>query len=72
MTVTIQASQNSQDVMVPILGDNILETVEQFTAHLSPSAGQDRVMLGASMSTVEIMDDDCRLFVSLRSSSETL
>ena len=72
MTVTIQASQTSQDVMVPILGDNILETVEQFTAHLSSFAGQDRVMLGASMSTVEIMDDDCRLFVSLRSSSETL
>ena len=68
MTVTFQAEDTSRLVMVPVLPDNILERVEQFTAHLSPSAGQDRVVLGANASTVEIMDDNCMLFVLLRSS----
>ena len=59
-TVIIQAAEISQVVMVPILPDNILEGVEQFTAQLSLPAGQPRVVLGASMASIEITDDDCK------------
>ena len=60
VTVTIQAAEISQVVMVPILPDNILEGVEQFTAQLSLPAGQTGVVLGASMASIEITDDDCK------------
>ena len=52
--------------MVPILNDNRLEGVDQFTAMLSLPAGQGGVMLGAVMATVEITNDDCESFMSLR------
>ena len=60
MIVTIQAAEISQVVMVPILPDNILEGVEQFNAQLSLPAGQPGVVLGASMASIEITDDDCK------------
>ena len=60
VTVTIQAAEISQVVMVPILPDNILEGVEQFTAQLSLPAGQPGMMLGASMASIEITDDNCK------------
>ena len=60
VTVTIQAAEISQVVMVPILPDNIFEGVEQFTTQLSLPAGQDGVVLGASMASIEITDDDCK------------
>ena len=60
VTVTIQAAEISQVVMVPILSDNILERVEQFTAQLSLPAGQPGMMLGASMASIEITDDNCK------------
>ena len=50
----------SQIVMVPILADDNLEGVEQFSATLSLPAGQVGVVLGANMATVEITDDDCK------------
>ena len=49
--------------MVPILADDLTDGVEQFTAQLSLPAGQDRVMLGTDMATVEIIDDDCESFI---------
>ena len=60
LTVTIQAAETSQVVMVPISSDNIREGVEQFTAQLSLPAGQNGVVLGANTATVEITDDDCK------------
>ena len=60
-TVTFQPTETSQIVMVPILVDNNLEGVEQFTAMLTLPAGQVGVTLGADMATVEITDDDCKL-----------
>ena len=60
-TVTFGATETSQIVMVPILVDDNLEGVEQFTAMLTLPAGQVGVVLGADMATVEITDDDCRL-----------
>ena len=60
VTVTIQAAEISQVVMIPILPDNILEGVEQFNAQLSLPAGQPGVVLGASMASIEITDDDCK------------
>ena len=59
-TVTIQAAETSQIVMVPISSDNIREGVEQFTAQLSLPAGQNGVVLGVNTATVEITDDDCK------------
>ena len=64
MTVMFQAAETSQVVMVPILGDDTFEGVEQFTARLSVPPGQDRVMLGTDMATVEITDEeDSRSFL---------
>ena len=60
-SVTFQAAETSQVVMIPILFDNILERQEQFTAQLSLPAGQNGVVLGANIATVEITDDDCEI-----------
>ena len=60
VTVTFQAAETSQVVMVPILPDNILEGVERFTAQLSLPAGQTGVVLGDNMASIEITDDDCK------------
>ena len=60
LTVTIEAADTSQIVMVPILPDNTFEGTEQFTAQLSLPAGQAGVVLGASMASIEITDDDCK------------
>ena len=51
--------------MVPILNDDRLEGVEQFTAMLTLPTGQVGVTLGADMATVEITDDDCESFIPL-------
>ena len=59
--MTFGATETSQIVMVPILVDDNLEGVEQFTAMLTVPAGQVGVILGADMATVEITDDDCKL-----------
>ena len=58
----IQVADTSQVVMVPILGDNTLERVEQFTIRLFLPTGQRGVVLGSDTATVEITDDDCKLF----------
>ena len=58
VTLTFQAADTSQIVMVPILVDNTFEGAEQFTARLSLPAGQTGVVLGAATTTVEIADDD--------------
>ena len=60
VTVRFQAAETSQVVMVPILIDTTFEGIEQFTAQLSLPAGQSGVVLGASMASVEITDDDCK------------
>jgi len=61
-TVTFQPRETSLIVMVPIVIDSRLEGVEQFIAMLSLPAGENGVMLGADMATVEITDDDCEYF----------
>jgi len=58
--------ETTQTVMIPILVDNTLEGVEQFTAMLSLPAGQVGVVLGANMATVEITDDDCELAMQVK------
>ena len=65
--MTFQPTVTSQIVMVPILVDNNLEGVEQFTAMLSVPDGQVGVVLGAVSATVEITDDDCESFMLLKS-----
>ena len=64
VTVMFQATETSKVVMVPILGDDTFEGVEQFTAQLSVPAGQSGVVLGEDMATVEITDEeDSRSFL---------
>ena len=63
VTVTFQAADTSQIVMVPILADARGEVVEQFTARLSLLTSRDGVMLGVDTATVRINDDDCESFV---------
>ena len=58
--------ETSQTVMVPILADDNLEGVEQFSAMLSLPAGQVGVVLGANMATVEITDDDRKLAMQMK------
>ena len=58
--------ETTQIVMVPILADDNLEGVEQFSAMLSLPAGQVGVILGANMATVEITDDDCKLAMQVK------
>ena len=64
--MTFEPTETSQIVMVPILVDNNLEGVEQFTAMLTLPAGQVGVTLGADMATVEITDDDCKLVAQMK------
>ena len=59
--MTFAPSEDSRIVMVPIIDDNVFESVEQFVAQLFPFT-QRGVVLGASMATVEITDDDCKLY----------
>ena len=65
VTLTFQAADTSQIVMVPILPDNTFEGTEQFTARLSLPAGETGVMLGAATTTVEIADDNSEQFIQL-------
>ena len=58
--MTFGTTETSQIVMVPILVDDSLERIEQFTAVLSLPAGQIGVVLGADLSTVDITDDDSK------------
>ena len=63
VTVTFQAGDSSQIVMVPILANTHWEVVEQFTAQLLLLTSQNGVMLGADTATVRINDDDRESFV---------
>ena len=63
VTVTFQAADSSQIVMVPILANTHQEVVEQFTAQLLLLTSQNGVMLGADTATVRINDDDRESFV---------
>ena len=62
-TVVFQPAETSQVVMVPILGDNTLEGVEQFRLQLFLPVGQRGVVLGSDTATVEITDDDYKPFM---------
>ena len=48
--------------MVPIIDDSIGVEVEQFTAQLSVPPGQSGVVLGEDIATIEITDDDRKLY----------
>ena len=63
VTVTFQAADSSQIMMVPILANTHREVVEQFTAQLLLLTSQNGVMLGADTATVRINDDNRESFV---------
>ena len=62
--VTFPPTVTSQTVMVSIVDDNVVESMEQFTALLSVPAGQSGVGLGVDTATVNIIDADGKFLCS--------
>ena len=58
MELTFNAGSTNQTVMIPILGDTVLESTESFTVSLT--SGDSAVTLNPSTTTVTIQDDDSK------------
>ena len=58
MELTFSGGNTAQTVMIPIVGDNVVESTESFTVSLT--TGDSAVMLNSSTTTVTIQDDDSK------------
>ena len=56
MDLTFNSGTTTQTVMIPIIGDNVVESTESFTVSLT--SADSAVTLNPSISTVTIQDDD--------------
>ena len=56
MDLTFNSGTTNQTVMIPIVGDNVVESTESFTVSLT--TGDSAVTLNPSTTTVTIQDDD--------------
>ena len=54
--LTFNSGTTNQTVMIPILGDNVVESTESFTVSLT--SADSAVTLNPSTTTVTIQDDD--------------
>ena len=54
--LTFNSGTTTQTVMVPIVGDNVVESTESFTVSLT--SADSAVTLSPSTTTVTIQDDD--------------
>ena len=54
--LTFNSGTTTQTVMVPIVGDNVVESTESFTVSLT--SADSAVTLSPSTTTVTILDDD--------------
>ena len=59
MELTFNADNTTQTVMIPIVGDNVVENTKSFT--MSLMTVDSAVTLGQSTTTVNILDDDSKL-----------
>ena len=57
-TITFSSTQTSATVSVTIVDDDVLEDVEQFTAEVVATGGQERVDVG-DVTSIYISNDDC-------------
>ena len=57
--LTFNSGTTNQTVMIPIVGDNVVESTESFSVSLT--TGDSAVMLNPSTATVTIQDDDSKL-----------
>ena len=58
MDLTFNSGTTTQTVMIPILGDNVVESTESFTVSLT--SADSAVTLNPSTTTVTIQDDDSK------------
>ena len=60
MELTFNADNTTQTVMIPIVGDNVVENTESFSVSLTSE--DSAVTLGQSSTTVTIRDDDSKMY----------
>ena len=58
MDLTFNSGTTNQTVMIPIVGDNVVESTESFT--MSLTSADSAVTLNPSTTTVTIQDDDSK------------
>ena len=58
MDLTFNSGTTTQTVMIPIVGDNVVESTESFTVSLTSADGA--VTLNPSTTTVTIQNDDSK------------
>ena len=58
MDLTFNSGTTTQTVMIPIVGDNVVESTESFTVSLT--SADSAVTLNPSTTTVTIQDDDSK------------
>ena len=58
MDLTFNSGTTTQTVMIPILGDNVVESTESFTVSLT--SADSAITLNPSTTTVTIQDDDSK------------
>ena len=58
MDLTFDNGNTARTVMIPIVGDNVVESTESFTVSLT--TGDSAVMLNPQTTTVTIQDDDSK------------
>ena len=64
MDLTFNSGTTNQTVMIPIIGDNVVESTESFTVSLT--SADSAVILNPSTTTVTIQDDDGKFLKGLR------
>ena len=64
MDLTFNSGNTNQTVMIPIVGDNVVESTESFTVSLT--SADSTVTLNPSTTTVTIQDDDGKFLKGLR------
>ena len=61
MDLTFNSGTTAQTVMIPIIGDNMMESTESFTVSLT--SADSGVILNPSTTTVTVQDDDDSKFL---------
>ena len=60
MNITFGISEREKIVPVIIINDDIVERIELFTVEVAPVQGLFRVEVLDTLTTVDIIDDDCK------------
>ena len=63
MELTFNSGDTTQTVMIPIVGDNVVESTESFSVSLT--TGDSAVNLNPQTTTVTIQDDDSKISLQI-------